>query len=253
MLLSVNNLSNYKIEASDGSIGQVDCFLFDDQSWAIRYVVVDVGTWLTGRKVLLAPSVLDMPETLLHVFSVKLTRQQVKDSPDIDADLPVSRQQEIELYKYYGWANYWEASTGLIGIPNAPIVPGYGQRPSQGKDNKRKKQEEPRSHLRSTKEVTGYKIHATDGQIGHVEDFIVDTDKWRIQYLVVDTREWLADKKIIIPPDWITRISWANSEVVVDVTREKIENSPEFDPTAPVNRQYEIRLYDYYGRPKYWP
>jgi hypothetical protein len=250
MLLSADNLADYKIEAIDGSIGKIECFLFDERNWAVRYVVVDVGTWLTGRKVLLVPSALDRPETLLRVFSVKLTQQQIKKSPDIDTDQSVSRYQEIELHKYYDWQTYWEISSQPTLFPPGAFVPTTGWQHAEGKG---KTKEEPQSYLRSTKEIAGYRIHASDGPIGHVEDFIIDTGKWLIQYLVADTRKWMADRKVIIPPDWITSISWEASEVVVDVTKEKIKNSPEFDPTTPVNREYEIRLYDYYGRPKYWP
>ena len=100
--------------------------------------------------------------------------------------------------------------------------------------------------------MIGYKIHAEEGQIGHVEDFIVHEDDWAIRYMVVDTRNWLPGRKVIIPPDWIKDISWMDSEVLVDVSKEVVKESPEFDPAAPVNREYETRLYDYYGRPKYW-
>jgi sporulation protein YlmC with PRC-barrel domain len=252
MLLSANTLSDYKIEATDGNIGHVDCFLFDERSWAIRYLVVNTGSWLTGRMVILVPSVLDKPETPTRVFPVELTRQQVKDSPDIDTDQPVSRQQEIKLHEYYGWATYWQGDFGPILTARMPVVPGISGRPIEGEPPKVRTHEEPQAHLRSTKELVGYKIHATDGEIGYVEDFIVNTKKWHIQYLVVDTQKWVAGKKVLVPPNWITRISWEDSEVLVDVTKEKIKDSPEFDPASPVNREYEVRLYDYYGRPKYW-
>jgi hypothetical protein len=253
MFLSVKNLSNYTIEATDGTIGHVHSFLFDDQNWAIRYLVVDAGTWLLGRKVLVAPAALGKPEGQMEVFPVGLTREQVKGSADIDTEKPVSRQQEIELHKYYNWAPYWVGTFGPTGILDAPVVPGVNTQGKESQPASVEAKEETDPHLRSTKEVLGYKIHAEDGQIGHVEDFIVHVDDWIIRYMVVDTRSWLPGRKVMISPDWwIKDISWADSEVVVDVTRDLIEGSPEFDPAYPVNREYETRLYDYYGRPKYW-
>ena len=252
MFLSVKNLFKYKIEATDGSVGQVHSFLFDDQNWTVRYLVVDTGSWLPGRKVLIVPSALGKPEGQMEVFPVELTREQVKSSPDIDTEKPVSRQQEIELYKYYNWAPYW-GNPGPFAAPYAPLVSGVTKQDKEKKPEDEGTREKTNQHLRSTKEIIGYKIHAEDGEIGHVEDFIVHVDDWIIRYVVIDTRNWLPGRKVIIPPDWwIKDISWADSEVVVNVKREAIKNSPEFDPTEPVNREYETRLYDYYGRPKYW-
>jgi hypothetical protein len=113
-------------------------------------------------------------------------------------------------------------------------------------------QQEKEHHLRSTREVIGYHIQARDGEIGHVEDFIADDQTWAIQYMVVDTRNWLPGRKVLIAPAWIEKVDWLERLVHVDLLRETIQNSPEFDPSAPVNRAYEVRLYDYYGRPKYW-
>jgi hypothetical protein len=252
MLLSVKKLSQYKIEATDGNIGQVHSFLFDDQSWVVRYLVVDTGTWLPGRKVLIAPSAIGKPNGQMEVFPVELTREQVKDSPDIDTEKPVSRQYEIELHEYYNWAPYWGGAFGPVTTPYAPVVPGVSKHDEKGQSVGEQAREETDPHLRSTKEVFGYKIHAEDDEIGHVEDFIVHENDWAIRYMVVDTRNWLPGKEVIIPPDWIKSISWADSEVFVNVTKEMIKGSPEFDPAAPVNREYETRFYDYYGRPKYW-
>ncbi|MGO9116223.1 MAG: hypothetical protein ACLQPD_01280 [Desulfomonilaceae bacterium] len=97
-------------------------------------------------------------------------------------------------------------------------------------------------HLRSTRQVTGYHIHATDGEIGHVEDFIVNDENWAIRFLVVDTRNWLPGKKVLLSPQWIKRVEWADSSVYFDLTRESVRNSPEFDFSKAVNRDYEAYL-----------
>jgi hypothetical protein len=103
------------------------------------------------------------------------------------------------------------------------------------------------------KEVMGYNIQAPDGKIGQMDQFIIDDKDWFIRYMVVDIRTRLIFwKRVLVSQDWIERVSWANSTVYVDLPKELIKNSPEYDPAAPVNREYEERLYDYYGRPKYW-
>jgi len=249
MLLSVKSMSNYSIEAKDGSIGHVYTFFFDDRSWAIRYMVVDTGSWLPGRKVLIAPESLGKPHGDMQIFPVELTRQQIQDSPDINTDHPVSRRMEIELHRYYDWAPYWGRPFGPIAMPYAPAPMGPESMPA---GEPAPETEEAENNLRSAREVIGYDVHATDGRIGHVDDFIVNVDEWLIRYLVVDTRKWVTGKKVIVPPDWVTQIDWSQSEFRVDVARDTIQDSPEFEPDAAVNREYEIRLYDYYGRPRYW-
>ncbi len=248
MLRSLKEIRGYRLLARDGDIGSVHDFFFDDEIWAVRYIIVDTGTWLPGRKVLLVPSAVEQPEWETHTLPVRLDKEQVKSSPDIDADKPVSRQSEIELHKHYNWIPYW-------GVPPHGVAP-----PISPKEEEKEEEEEKRvlegervdPHLRSVKEVTGYHIQATDGEIGHVEVFIADDSDWFIRYMVVDTKNWLPGRKVLVPPDWIEHVSWTESMVHVDLPRELIKNSPEYDPAAPVNRQYEERLYDYYGRPKYW-
>jgi hypothetical protein len=100
------------------------------------------------------------------------------------------------------------------------------------------------------KEVTGYHIEAKDGAIGHVEGFILDDEDWMIRYMVVDTRSWLPGKKVLIAPCLIRSVHWDESKVCLDLSRELVEGGPEYDPSAPVNREYEKRWYDYYGRPE---
>jgi hypothetical protein len=245
MLRSVKDLHGYVVHATDGDIGRVRALLFDDQTWAIRYVVCDLGIWLPGRSVLLAPIAFGQPHHETRMFPVPLTKEQVKNSPDIDTDKPVSRQQELALYRYYEWPVYWGA-VEAVGSTPVPIPPPAmevaevleGQRGDP--------------HLQSTQEVIGYYIRASDGDIGHVEDFIVDNAAWTMRYIVIDTRNWWPGKKVLVAPQWITAVNWGESQVQVDLRREDIKNSPEFDSAAPVNREYEERLYDFYGRPKYW-
>lgn len=241
MLRSAKELKGYRVMAQDGDIGKVHDFFFDDDTWSIRYLVVDTGTWLPGRKVLISPLSLGEPRWETTTLAVNLTRDRIENSPRVDADKPISRQREIELHEYYQWVPYW---TGY-GPAGAPLV--QAKRPEE---SRRKEQGDP--HLRSMREVTGYGIAASDGDMGHVEDFIVEDETWVFRYLVIDTRNWLPGRKVIIAPAWIDDIVWDSRRVVVGLPKDSIKNSPEYDPSTPVNREYEIRLYDYYGRPKYW-
>lgn len=192
MLWHASAINGYAIEASDGDIGTVSDFLFDDASWLVCWLVVDTGNWLSGRKVLLPPSVLGRLYAKDRVFAVKLTKQQIKDSPEIDTDRPVSRQMETSVYDYYGWSPYWGTGFYMGGfgyVPAAMAGPPSGsrQREEEIADAQRKRDD---PHLRSIEAVTGYHIHAGDGEIGHVEDFLIEDADSSIRYLVVDTRNW---------------------------------------------------------------
>jgi len=247
MLRSMKALMNYGLLATDGKFGAVDDFLFDDDAWTVRYLVANTGGWLRGRLVLISPAALEQPDYQSHLFPVDLTRDQIEQGPSILSDAPVARQKELELARHYNWPMYW-AIDGLGGFGAAPIVTLIG--PPQGQA--RPEEEEGNPHLRSVREVRGYRIHATDGDIGHVDDFIVDDANWVIRYLVVDTRNWLPGRRVLLACDWIEEVSWLDTRVAVRHSREEIKNSPEYDPSAPVNREYEEVLHDYYGRPKYW-
>jgi hypothetical protein len=245
MLRSASHLIGYSIAAEDGHLGKTGDLLFDDRYWVVRYLVAETGSWLQGRRVLLARASLGQPDWQSRAFPVALTKQQVEDSPEIQEDEPVSRQHEARLHAYYGWAPYWHAPSFPTDLPVAAApVP-----PPEDKDDEG---ESGDPHLRSVKEVTGYHCEATDGELGHVEDFVVDDDTWLVRYVVVDTRNWLPGKKVLVAPQWFSGIRWTDRQVSVDLTREQIKNSPTYDPGAPVNREYEERLYDFYGRPGYW-
>lgn len=192
---------------------------------------------------------------------MNLTRQQVKDSPDIATDQPVSRQQETEYLQHYGYPPYWEGP-GLWGESMFPLYSGYAgatippsemmpmAEPPPTHDALNQEQADP--HLRSTHEVVDYHIQAQDGEIGHVTDFIVDDTTWSIRYMVVDTRNWWPGKKVLIAPQWIKSVQWAGEKVAVDLTRAAIKSAPEYDPAKLLNRSYETQLHQHYQRPVYW-
>jgi sporulation protein YlmC with PRC-barrel domain len=238
---NVNNLIGHDLEATDGGIGNVEDFYFDDETWTIRYLVVATGGWMSGRKVLISPHVLVQHSWASGIFRVNLNREQVSNSPDIDTDKPVSRQQEEELAKYYPWQPYWGTGFyqgGVWGI--IPATPTFD--PNTITDLEGKTGSNGDQHLRSCKEVTGYHIHTTDGDIGHVNDFIMDDETWKISYMVVDTHNWIGGKKVLISVRHIQKVQWENSKVVADMTAETIINSKAVDKSDYVRPEGETGI-----------
>jgi uncharacterized protein YrrD len=262
---TVKELHDFTVGATDGVIGEVKDIYFDDERWVLRYIVVEAGGWLSGRKVLISPiSVRDVnwEDEVVHL---SLSQQQVRESPGIDTDKPVSRQHEINYYDYYGYPDYWSGADlwGLGAYPlpwvGAASDAAVSSRPSSDNAATRRRQqrvdrelESGDSHLRSSKEVIGYEIMATDGPIGSVENFVFDDKTWAILYIVVDTRKWLPGKHVLLASDWIDSVSWPEHEVYVKVTRQAVETSPEYNPTSPLSRKYETALYGHHGRTGYW-
>lgn len=245
MLQRAKELKNYKLGARDGEIGEVKEFYFDDQSWIVRYLVADTGGWLTGRRVLISPHALDRPNEEERVIPAHLTRTQIERSPSLGVDRPVSRQYEWDYYSYYGWPGGW----------GGPYTWERGAYPTHSpgewaEASGRTEGEDP--HLRSTKDVTGRTIQAEDGEIGHVQDFVIDDEAWAIRYLIVDTQNWWPGKKVLISTRWIERISWKESKVFVNLTREAIRQGPEYTEETPITRDHETKLHRHYNREGYW-
>lgn len=255
MLLVAGALKGYAIEASDGRIGTVSDFLFDDRTWMMRWLVVDTGAWLTGRKVLIHPSAIGPADYVRERLPVSLTRAQVEASPDIQHDAPVSRQMERNLYGYYGWDPMWGGGSYFAGYPDiigapALLSPGYG-----GALGLATAQAGPQPDgdpdLRSAIAVIGYHIHATDGAIGHLENLLIEDTNWSVRYLIVDTKNWWPGQHVLVSPYAVREISWPDREIHTTLTRERIRASPAWNPLELVERSYEQRLHSHYGWPGY--
>jgi hypothetical protein len=258
MLRPVSAFKGLSIAATDGDIGSVRDLYFDDLTWTVRYLVVDTGSWLPGRQVLISPLSVSGQRQGDRV-AVNISKEQVENSPSIDADKPVDRQHEEALARHYDQRYYWEGPYrwGLLAYPGMPPMPGTAAPISPelvpaDLAARELPAVEGDPTLRSAREVTGYYIAARDGDIGHVEDFLVDGRAWALRYIVVDTRNWWPGRKVVISPEWITRVSWPDSKVHVDLTQAAIKAAPEYDPTRPFERDYERRLFEHHGRRKYW-
>ncbi len=257
MLNALSQLSGSTLTATDGEIGHVKQAYFDDQAWAVRYLVVDTGIWLSGREVLISPYAVRQPVGTGKTIDVSLTRQQVENSPDIDTHKPVSRQHERDYLDYYAYPQYWAGgelwSMSALPLlpPNLPIASDTDLAARRAARDAEVPAEDV--HLRSSGVVTGYNIQAADHSIGHVKDFIFDDESWAIRYLVIDTRNWWpGGKKVLLATHWIDRIDWAEQTVYTQLTREQVKASPEYDESATLHRDYEQRLHDAYGREGYW-
>lgn len=245
MLTTAKTLKGYSLYSKDGEVGKVVEFYFDDQHWAVRYLVADTGGWLTGKQVLISPYALVAIDKQTQHITVNLTKRQIEESPSLATDKPVSRQFELDYYAYYGWPMYWSGRNM------------WGDAPHIERDSKHWRvsaQEENAwdPHLRSTSDVSGHHIQASDGEIGHVDDFIIDEETWAIRYLIIDTQNWWPGKKLLISPRWIERVSWSESKVFVNLTRESIRQSPEYTEEGLLTRDYEAGLHRHYNFKGYW-
>ena len=197
------------IEGTDGRAGILYDVLFNDQSWRVRYLVVSTERWFRGRQVLVEPKAVQQADWPEQRLVVGLTKDQIRRSPPADTDLPVARRRATEAARVLVWEAYW------AGIPDVPD----------------RVQGDP--HLRSTKVLTGLHIHCADGLLGHVDDFIIDNESWRIRYLVVETRNWWPGKHVLVELSWIESIRWEDGEIYLTRSREEVLQQPAYDGTVP--------------------
>ncbi len=258
MLIHLADLQGASIRAVDGEFGIVNDFYFDDEHWAIRYLVVETGTWLHSRKVLVTPLSIGVPDPVGNVIPVTITREQVANSPDIDTDQPVSRQHETDYLAYYGYPVYWGGAGLWGGEPFPGMLSGMGylsepalvdpqtQTALAEANARRHAHDDP--HLRSCANVVGYHLKASDGEIGHVAGYLVDDRSWALRYLVVDTRNWWPGQKVLIAPQWIGAVNWEDATVTVDLSRESVKAAPAFDPSALPTGEQEASIHRHYDR-----
>lgn len=257
MLHGVKQLEGLALAAKDGEIGAAKELYFDDVRWGVRWLVVETGGWLSGRSVLISPHSIRRVDWAEREVHVDLSRKQVEQSPDIEADKPVARQQELAYLNHYGYPGYWGGpflwGLGAFPLPRMPMI-GQVQDPLADEMQARLDEENERAdhHLRSSGDMTGYVIHARDGDIGHVEDFLFDDEDWALRFIVVATRNWWPGKKVLISPQWASGVDWMQREVTVDLTRDQIRSSPAYDPGQPLARSQEQQLFGHYGKPGYW-
>ena len=242
-LRKARDLQRLTIHAVDGEIGKPEELYFDDSTWSVRYLVINTGTWLLGRRVLIAPVVITEIDDSASAIKISLTQEQVRNSPLVDTKKPISRQYEEEYYRYYEWAPYWGAGVAVEPYPPPPrgIARSLDADDISTRDIRQ-------THLRSSNEVRGYNIEARDGEIGHVEELIIDDESWTVAYFEVDTRNWWPGKKVLVSRTWIDDIDWLESKVRINLERRVIQSAPEYNPSDIISRDYELRLFEHYSK-----
>jgi sporulation protein YlmC with PRC-barrel domain len=266
VLHRMKDLEGYTIGAIDGIIGHVKDFYLDDEAWVIRYLVVETGDWLSHRHVLISPIAINQPNWSEKIFPAALTQEQVKNSPGIDTDKPVSRQQEMGYLDYYAYPYYWgggdfwgdSASPGMMSwaagggatASEARRVHAEKMRIASKANPDSRQHEDP--HLRSGNEILSYDVHASDGDIGHVQGLLVDEKAWAIRYLIVNTSNWWVGHQVLIAPQWIEGVSWEDGKVSVSLTRDAVRGSPPYARGTRLGRDEEARIHGHYGKPGYW-
>lgn len=245
MLRRLRDYENFEVWSREGrDLGRVDDFYFDEDRWTVRYVVIKTGGWFTGGSVLLSPMSIDRLRWDDARIEFTLTEDQIKNAPSADLTQPISREWEADYSGYYGLPDYW-SGPGLWGMWTTPAE----ARAAAAAIERRSRAMPESRQLRSLRELTGYHIHAQDGEIGHVEDVFAEDDTWSIRYLMIDTSNWIGGRTVLLAPEWANRIDWARKQVHVDVTRAEVQASPEYDPAADIDGKYEERLAESFRRP----
>ena len=250
MLWNAARVRGFAVEATDGRVGVVDDFLFDDVSWRVRWVVVEAGPWPSKRKVLLQPAVLGRIDRPDREISVALTKRKVMESPDAATERSVSRQMETEVCDHYGWTPYWrdavfEDGYGYVGGATAPSILLASDGRREARADRERDEDDP--HLRGMTAVTGYHVHAADGVIGHVEDFLIGDSDWRVHFLLVDTGTWLPGKKVLISPSIAQEIDWSARTVRLAADRQTVKDGPPYDAATTLDANSERGIHDHYG------
>lgn len=251
MLRRVSGLKGYEFQAVDGRFGTVSDMLFDDVTWKARWIVADTGGWLGGRELLIHPSAIGQPDDAQRLLPVSLTKARLKASSDIGEDQPVSRQMEASLRGYDGYDGWGSMWVEPIAVDNATFSPWgappvYGDSSSVGRHESNGKMNNWDPHLRSASAVTGYHIHATDGEIGHVESFLIDDEGWDILYLVIDTRNWWPGDHVLVAPAAVTNIDFSSAMVNLRVKREQVRASRAWQAEAALPKEELASLYSGY-------
>ena len=238
MFQSIDDLRGFAIHATDGDIGRVRDLYFDDHRWTVRYIVVDVRHWLPGRRILLSPGSVRDVDWAHREIIVTQSRGQVGTSPGVDTDQPLGRERIALLRECYTLPYSW-AVGGFFSVsaPGAPRARGARRRPGD-------------PHLRSTRALGGYGVRGVDGDVGHVDGFLVDDGSWALPYVVVNTLHWWRPGRVHVPTEWIAWMSWIELAVHLDLPVERIASAPDYDPAQPVTDTDELRVSAHYGHPR---
>jgi hypothetical protein len=238
----VQDITKLTLRSIDGQVGTIRELYFDDQNWAVRYLVVSTGRWLMGRHVLIAPIVIGTIDDADASIRINLQKEQIEYAPSIKSTESISRRYEQTYYERFQWAPYWQPDTTMWGSP----IP-FPDASTSRLDESLLGEIPDQSHLRSSAAVTGCGIRAQDGEIGHMGDLVIDDEDWIIRYVEVDTRNWLLGKKVLVQTGRIGPFDWYGRSVAMALTRHAIRSAPAYDPSMLITPDYEVRLFKHYG------
>jgi len=250
-LRNFKNLKTSKLYAEAEKGGKIEDLYFDESNWVSRYLVVDTGGVFDKNKVLLSPMFLNDFEWDADQVSTYLTKEQIEGSPDWDSHKPVSRQYELSYFGYFQRQPYWAGSSiwGSTFYPHeVPTIEG-------SVDDLKTEYNVGEPSLRSAAEVKGYAVNGIDakeGRFGKVKDFLFDLDTWTLRYFVIDTIKYLPSKKVLISPEWVRSVDWAQREININITKDQVRSAPEYDTSIPPSRAYENELYKHYRKAVFW-
>lgn len=245
MLRSLLNLEGYGLEAKDGRIGTLRNFLFEDNNWNIRYLVVDTGSIFPGPKVLVSPRKIKEIDWPKRSIELDMDIDEIKESPSLDSKKPVSKEMAEEFRKNTAWPVFWIP----VSSRESFVEEAASNEPVHLEDQSIPNEESNIPHLRSLAEVAGYQIQAKDDTLGNIKDFIVEDGlNWEIKELVIYTRNWIPGKSVLVPASKVEKVLWREKKVYLDMTSEKIEGSKEYSSDEPVNSKHVKVYYDYLGR-----
>lgn len=234
MLRNIEDIVGYDIQARDGSLGQVEDFFFDGNTWAIRYLVVRTGPWFFGKNVLISPHAVRTIDIDEEAVAVNLTQEQIKNGPDVDLARPLSRQQMINLHEYYNWPRNWLDPDAMRASYGPPVLP-MPHEIMAVEAEKADENVDADANVQSAGEIMGYAAEAIDGSIGSISTFVFDDEKWQIRYVVVDVGSWLPGRQVLVVPHWLQRIDHKARTAHINLHQHTIEDSPDFDPAQPID------------------
>lgn len=244
MLRTITAVTECNISATDGPMGQICGAYFDDEAWVVRYLVIEAGSKGRRRNVMIPPIALGEPQWSERLLPVSMSKRQIMRSPGTDTQKPVSREHALNCLNYYAGLGYYESDAEYQRL-RTTTVSQMSAGSGRGADD------DP--HLRSTADVTTCRLDAADGDIGSVLGLLVDQKSWAIRFMIVNTGAWWHGHQVLIAPESIDDIHWADSHVVVDLKRQNVKESPAYDLHAPFNNQQGESTYRHYGLEGYKP
>jgi len=233
MLRRSGELQWSQVISLDGEIGKVRDVCFDEASWMVRYLIVDTGGWLSGRKVPIDPRSVELIDRNLHTVWVSLSRAQIESSPRIDIGELGAREHEMQLNRHYGYGSCWTHSMPW----------GNGQvSPARRSAAEALEIDAPSACLRGARQMLDFTLITVDGHVGLIKDFFFDDETWALRYLIVQTGSWLLGRRVLVSADRVRRVDWSAESVEVNQTRKQIEYGWEFDADNPPPGDLETAL-----------